>query len=104
MGKVPLFCCWMNQLPIWISSVLEIIELVQHLNDRFRIIVILVLYDLNHTCLYYDQVIVMKEGFIFQKGTPKQVMTKNTMQEIFGVDAKIGTDLETDRPYIRSLK
>ncbi|MDQ0418580.1 iron complex transport system ATP-binding protein [Croceifilum oryzae] len=83
---------------------LEIMELIQQLNQQFHITVIMVLHDLNHASLYSDYVIVLKEGSIFRCGTPEQVMNEETLKKAFGVDAKIETDEESNRPYIRSLK
>ncbi|WP_052807290.1 ATP-binding cassette domain-containing protein [Risungbinella massiliensis] len=76
-------------------------ELIKYLNDRYAITFIMVLHDLNQAILYSDQIVIMKEGLIYQYGTPDKVINANTLKEVFGVHAQI--EIEPDEETCYSL-
>ena len=41
----------------------------------------------------------MKEGFKFIEGSPKEVVTKEILKEIFGIDANIYEEVSYGYPY-----
>lgn len=50
-------------------------------------IVVMTLHDLNHAAAVADQIIVLMEGRVRASGRPWQVLTQDTISEVFGVDA-----------------
>ena len=52
-------------------------------------IVIIVMHDINLTSRYADNIVVMKDGNIYSHGTPKEVLTKKMIREIYKIDSEI---------------
>ena len=67
-----------------INHQMEILELVKGLNREQGITVIGAMHDLNLAALYFDRLVLLKEGRIFTNGTPSQVLTEENIGEVFG--------------------
>jgi iron complex transport system ATP-binding protein len=68
---------------------LEVLDLIQYLNLEHGLTVVMVLHDLNQAARYAGRVIVLKEGNVFAEGTPADVLTPETLAEVFGVRARV---------------
>jgi iron complex transport system ATP-binding protein len=77
---------------------LEILTLLQHLNESEKRTIVMVLHDLNLASRFSDYIISMKNGKVISSGTPKQVMTKKYLAEVFNIDAAIEIDPRNDKP------
>ncbi len=75
-----------------ISYQMEILDLVEELNKRLGITVLMVLHDLNHACRYSHKVYVLKEGSVHGSGPPCDVIDRRMLKEVFGIDARIYED------------
>ncbi|WP_416149959.1 ABC transporter ATP-binding protein [Salipaludibacillus sp. HK11] len=73
----------------------EVLEFIKGLNKAYGLTILMVLHDINQAIKYSDQIIVMKDGEVYMKGTPKQVITKETMKHIYGVDVVLRDDKDT---------
>ncbi|MGM9971377.1 MAG: ABC transporter ATP-binding protein [Anaeroplasmataceae bacterium] len=69
---------------------LEILKIVSKLN----ITVLAVLHDLSLASMFSDYIYLMKNGVIKYKGTPLDVINKETIKDIYDVDTKIYKDKE----------
>ena len=67
-----------------INHQMEILELVKGLNREQGITVIGAMHDLNLAALYFDRLVLLKEGRIFADGTPSEVLTEENIRELFG--------------------
>ena len=56
--------------------------------------VIAAIHDLNIAAMYCDKIYVLKNGEIVAYGTPKDVLTKELIKEVYDVDAKVIKDKE----------
>ena len=54
------------------------------LNREQGITVIGAMHDLNLAALYFDRLVLLKEGRIFTDGTPSEVLTEENIREVFG--------------------
>lgn len=77
---------------------LEVLEIVEELNDKFGCTIIMVLHDLNHAARFSHELIAMRQGQVLHCGTPKELMTRDVLKEVFQIDAKIVVDEEHDVP------
>jgi iron complex transport system ATP-binding protein len=68
---------------------LEVLDLVRYLNHQHGITVAMVLHDLNQAARYARRVIVLQEGEIYADGSPIEVLTPETLRNVFGVDAEV---------------
>ncbi|WP_107923042.1 ABC transporter ATP-binding protein [Lysinibacillus parviboronicapiens] len=67
----------------------EVLELVRELNRDMGMTVVMVLHDLNQASSYSDRIVVVKDGYRAQMGTPDDVMTEQMIQTIYKMEAEI---------------
>lgn len=61
--------------------------------------VLAALHDLNLAGAYADRVVVLKSGRVYAVGTPSEILTKETIAAVYGVDAWVGSHPVSGRPY-----
>ncbi|MBB3112458.1 iron complex transport system ATP-binding protein [Paenibacillus phyllosphaerae] len=66
---------------------IEVLELVRELNASHGLTIVMVLHDMNQAIRYSDQLVVMKDGRICHQGTPRDIMTAELIQTVYGVKA-----------------
>jgi iron complex transport system ATP-binding protein len=70
----------------------ELLELIKSLNRTHGMSIVMVLHDINQAIRYSDTIIAMKNGEVVVKGAPGEVITAQTIKEIYGVDVVVKTD------------
>lgn len=75
-----------------ISHQLEILSLIQRLNKKEGITVIMVLHEINHAARYADTVAVMQQGSLYSLGSPLETITKDMLRQVFRVEADVWQD------------
>jgi len=73
-----------------INHQVEILEVVKGLNEREGVTVIAVLHDLNLAALYFQRLVLLKEGAVFSQGPPSQVLTEEMVREVFSASVAVG--------------
>jgi iron complex transport system ATP-binding protein len=73
----------------------ELLELIRSLNRNHGMSIVMVLHDINQAIRYSDTIIAMKNGEIIVKGAPSEVITAQSIKEIYGVDVVVKHDPET---------
>jgi len=59
-----------------------------------------VLHDLNQAARYADHIVVMKAGRIVSQGYPREVVTAELIEDVFGLACRIIDDPEAHTPLI----
>ncbi|MTI47582.1 ABC transporter ATP-binding protein [Sporosalibacterium faouarense] len=77
---------------------LEVLELLQKLNKEQKRTIIMVLHDLNQAARFADYIIALKDGQIVKAGNCEEVINKDTLKEVFNIDAEISRDPRTNKP------
>ena len=72
-----------------IAHQLEVMQIVRQLYEEYRMTIIMVLHDINHALQYADEIAVIKDHRIFAQGKPRDIITVDTLAEVFGVKADI---------------
>lgn len=72
-----------------LSYQLEVLEILQRLNKEKNITVVIVLHEINNAFKFADHIIGLKKGKIVCEGKPMEVITKETLQEIYGIAAEL---------------
>lgn len=72
-----------------ISHQLEILQLLRKLNVEQGVTVVMVLHDLNHAIMFSDYLVAIKDGKKHSFGSPEHVITPQTLQEVFNVEAAV---------------
>lgn len=89
-----------------ISYQVEVLELVQYLNRKLGITIVMVLHDLNLAAKYSDYLYALKDGEIYARGTAGEILTEENLEKIFSIEASVREDENCKRPFflpIRSL-
>lgn len=60
---------------------------------------LMVLHDLNLASLFCDEIIMMKDGKVFKRGTPKEVITRENLMSVYQLDSNIHYT-EEGYPYV----
>ena len=58
------------------------------------------LHDLNHACRYATHLIAMSGGHITAQGKPREIVTADLVEEVFGLRCRVIEDPETGTPLI----
>ena len=72
-----------------IRNQLEIMAIGRELVDQDGKTVIMVLHDLNMALRFADHVVIMKEGEVFARGAPQDVITAENILAVYGTHAEI---------------
>lgn len=70
----------------------EVLDLLYDLNQTQGRTIVMVLHDLNQACRYADYIVAIASGQIYAQGTPSQVMTEDTIEQVFMLSCRIITD------------
>lgn len=68
---------------------IHLMKLLQHINNTWGITIIVVLHDINQALHYSRRTILMKQGTIIRAGYTGEVITPESMKEIFDVDMEV---------------
>ena len=69
-------------------------EMMRHLQRVCKardLAVVVVIHDINTAATYADQMVALKEGKVCAQGTPTQVMTASTLEDIYDVQVEVTT-------------
>ncbi len=65
---------------------LQILQLVQMLNKRYGITILMVLHDMNQTIRYSDEIVALSnKGTVVAQGDPQNVVSTEMLKEVYGV-------------------
>lgn len=77
---------------------IEVTKTLSRLPATEGMMVVMISHDINITAKYADRIILMHDGMIHSVGTPSEVLTRENLRLVYGVDADI---LEVDgRPHV----
>jgi len=83
---------------------IEIMSLLRSLVKKLRLTIICAIHDLNLAAKYSDRIILLNGGRIRKIGKPEEVLTRETLKEVFGVEAKIERDRESETLVIIPIR
>ena len=83
-----------------IAHQVEILELVRSLNREQGLTVIAAMHDLNLASLYFDRLVLLKEGRVCADGAPQQVLTEARIREVFSAVVGVEPHPITGAPHI----
>lgn len=68
---------------------IEILRLIKSLNNDYSMTIVMVLHDINQAIYYSDEIIGMKKGNILFQGNPDNVITEDSIQDMYGIHLKV---------------
>lgn len=81
-----------------IQNQIDIMDTLKFLNREVTIIS--VLHDLNLAAQYSNCILLLKNGEIFSKGSPENVLTKDNLKYVYDINTYIIKDPITGKPHI----
>ncbi len=69
-----------------IQHQLEVMEIIRDLVVKNGISAIMAVHDLNLASRYTDRVVIMKEGKVFDAGSPSDVLTPENIRSVYNVE------------------
>jgi len=68
---------------------MDVIRILKKLSVQKKIVVIMISHDLNLAAKYSDNIIMMAHGTIYDVGRPADVITRESIKEVYDVDAEV---------------
>jgi iron complex transport system ATP-binding protein len=78
----------------------QIFELMRRLNRERGLTIVAALHDLNLAALFFPRLVMLRDGKVYRDGAPKDVLTKDAIAEIYGVNVRIEQGASNERPQI----
>ncbi|MFM2060573.1 MAG: hypothetical protein RLZZ507_243 [Cyanobacteriota bacterium] len=72
-----------------INYQLQLLELLKNLNQLQQLTIVTVLHELNLASRYSSRIALLKQGHLWEVGTPETVLTPHNIAEVFGVESLI---------------
>jgi ABC-type cobalamin/Fe3+-siderophores transport system ATPase subunit len=82
-----------------IAHQIELLELFERLNREGRTMVA-VLHDLNHAARFATHIIAMRDGQIVAQGDPREIITAELVEDVFGLPCVIISDPISGTPLV----
>lgn len=79
---------------------IEILDMLRDLNRQRGTTVVMVLHDINLSSRYADHLFALKKGKLIRQGTPREVVTEQTIREVFELDCAVIDDPVSGTPLI----
>jgi iron complex transport system ATP-binding protein len=79
---------------------IDVLDLITDLNRREHRTIVMVLHDLNQACRYADHVVAMKAGQVVAEGAPAEVITEETVAEVFELSCRVTSDPVSGTPLV----
>ncbi|MEQ7162019.1 ABC transporter ATP-binding protein [Enterococcus gallinarum] len=79
---------------------LEVLLLLKRINEKYGKTIIMSIHDLNHASRFSDYIFALKEGQLMTWGTPEEVLTHSWLQQLFAIEAVLGTFPNSSKPLL----
>ena len=86
-----------------ISHQIDLLELLSELNREKGYTLAAVLHDLNQACRYATHLIALRDGKIVAEGAPKEIVTADLIERIYGLRCTIIEDPVAHTPLVVPL-
>ena len=86
-----------------ISHQIDLLELLSELNREKGYTLAAVLHDLNQACRYATHLIALRDGKIVAEGAPKEIVTAELIEKIYGLRCMIIDDPVAGTPLVVPL-
>ena len=82
-----------------ITYQVEILDLLTDLNRKHGTTIVMVLHDINLSARYADYIFALKSGRLLYEGNPEEVITAESILDIFGLDCMVIKDPISGSPF-----
>jgi iron complex transport system ATP-binding protein len=78
----------------------QILALMRQLNREQGLTIVAALHDLNLAALFFRRLVMLRDGRVYRDGPPKEVLTENTIEEVYGIRVRIAPDPSGEKPQV----
>jgi len=78
----------------------QLFELLRRLNRERGLTIVAALHDLNLAALFFPRLIMLRDGKIYRDGSPKEVLTEKTIDEVYGIRVRVEQDPSGEKPQL----
>ena len=78
----------------------DVFALLRRLSRDRGLTVVAALHDINLAAVFFPRLVVLREGEIYRDGSPREVLTEKTIDEVYGLRVRVETDAFGDRPQL----
>ncbi len=82
----------------------DFLSLILSLNREKGLTIVMASHDLNIASEYCDRLILLKEGKIYKIGSPREVITRENIEEVYGCEVWVDENPISGMPRITLLK
>ena len=79
----------------------ELLELFERLNRENGMTIVLSIHDLEHAAMVADRIAVMTRGRLYDIGSPKEVISEETLLDVFRVRSEVDHSQDPIRIHIQ---
>ena len=79
---------------------IQVFELLCRLNRERGMTIVAALHDLNLAALFFPRLLMLREGKIYRDGSPSEVMTEKTIDEVYGIRVRVEQDAVAGKPQL----
>jgi iron complex transport system ATP-binding protein len=83
-----------------ITHQVEILDLLTDLNQERGTTIVMVLHDINLAARYADHIFALRDGRLVSEGLPEQVVTEDTIRNVFALDCVVAEDAVSGSPVV----
>jgi iron complex transport system ATP-binding protein len=78
----------------------QVFELLRRLNSERGLTIVAALHDLNLAALFFPRLIMLHQGQIHRDGTPTEVLTEETIEEVYGIRVRVKQNRSGEKPEL----
>jgi iron complex transport system ATP-binding protein len=78
----------------------QVFELLRRLNRERGLTIVAALHDLNLAALFFPRLVMLLDGKIYRDGTPNDVLTEKTIEEVYGIRVRVEKDPSGEKPQL----
>ena len=78
----------------------QVFELLCRLNRERGMTIVAALHDLNLAALFFPRLVMLREGKIYRDGSPSEVLTEKTIEEVYGIRVRVEQDPIGGKPQL----
>ncbi|SDP72375.1 iron complex transport system ATP-binding protein [Pedococcus dokdonensis] len=83
-----------------VAHQVEVLDLLRDLNATRGTTVVMVLHELNLAARYADHLVAMRDGLVTAVGAPADVITREGVRAVFGMDCRVIPDPVSGTPMV----
>ena len=78
----------------------QVFELMRRLNREHTLTIVAALHDLNLAALFFRRLVMLRDGRVYRDGSPKEVLTEKTIEEVYGIRVRVEPDPSGEKPQL----